>query len=114
MRPRAAFRSDLLGHVGSIRVVPGKYTDKYTYVIPLLRVLARRGASPPSEVYDEVAKLAGISEQEKERTNESDGALTYRNCIQWARQSLVYAGALLGSSDPGWKRGVWELSLIHI
>ena len=87
------------------------YRDHRIYMVHLFRVLHKRGASPPAELYDEVADLAGVTpEQRAVPGKEAGWNPVYRNRIQFARQALVDAGMVVGSSDPGWKRGIWELS----
>lgn len=87
------------------------FRDHRIYLIHLFRVLHKRGASLPADIYDEVADLAGVtSEQREVAGGDTTWNPVYRNRIQFARQSLVDAGMLIGSSDPGWKRGIWELS----
>jgi restriction system protein len=88
------------------------FRDPRTYVVHLLRVLQKHGgASPPAEIYDEVADRAGVTHEEREIEGAapSDNPV-YRNRIQFARQTLIDAGALIGSAQPGWQRGVWELT----
>lgn len=87
------------------------YRDHRIYLTPLLRALHKHGASPPSEIYDEVADAVGISDEERLVWSASGGTQpVYRNRIQFARQSLIDAGLLISSSEPGWRRGVWELN----
>jgi restriction system protein len=88
------------------------FRDPRTYVVHLLRVLQKHGgASPPAEIYDEVADRAGVTREQREIEGaEPSGNPVYRNRIQFSRQTLVDAGALIGSAQPGWKRAIWELT----
>lgn len=87
------------------------FRDHRVYMVHLFRVLQRRGPSKPADIYDEVADLAGItSEQRAVDGGETSWNPVYRNRIQFARQSLIDAGVVLGSTDPGWQRGVWQLT----
>lgn len=79
------------------------------YMIHLLRVLQDRGATIPADIYDEVADHAGVSQAQREAECK-DGYPAYKNRIQFARQGLIDAGLLVGSSDEGWQRGIWELN----
>jgi restriction system protein len=85
-----------------------KFRDPRTYLAPLVRVLVERGASRPARIYDDVADLAAITPEQREAVTDR-GAPVYRNRIQFARQGLVAAGLIIGSSDERWQRGVWEL-----
>ena len=92
-------------------MTPPNYRDHRIYLVHLLRVLHRRGASPPGDLYDEVADLAGVTPEQRAVPGKEIGwNPVYRNRIQFARQALVDAGLVVGSSDPGWRRGIWELS----
>jgi restriction system protein len=92
-------------------MTPLNYRDHRIYLVHLLRVLNRRGASPPADVYEEVADLAGVTPEERAVPGKEVGwNPVYRNRIQFARQGLVDAGLVVGSSDPGWRRGIWELT----
>lgn len=86
------------------------FRDSRIYLAHLLRVLADRGASRPGDIYDEVAKRAGVTPEQREARTDASGGPVYWNRIQFARQGLVDAELLVASSDPGWRRGVWELS----
>jgi len=92
-------------------MTPPNYRDHRIYLVHLLRVLHRRGASPPGDLYDEVADLAGVTPEQRAIPGKELGwNPVYRNRIQFARQALVDAGLVVGSTDPGWRRGIWELS----
>ena len=92
-------------------MTPPNYRDHRIYLVHLSRVLHRRGASPPADIYDEVADLAGVTPEQRAVPGREIGwNPVYRNRIQFARQALVDAGLVVGSSDPGWRRGIWELS----
>ncbi|HBQ15278.1 MAG TPA: hypothetical protein DEF51_30520 [Myxococcales bacterium] len=87
------------------------FRDHRIYMVPLLRVLARRGPSSPASIYDDVADLAGIPNEQRVVGNPKDrGNPVYRNRIQFARQSLIDAGLMFGSSDSEWQRGLWQLN----
>ena len=86
------------------------FRDQRTYVVHLLRVLQKRGAVAPAEIYDEVADRAGVTPAEREVEAAGSYNPVYKNRIQFARQSLVDAGAVIGSSEPGWQRGHWQLT----
>lgn len=87
------------------------FRDHRNYLLHLLLVLAKRGPSRPSDIYDEVADLAGVTpEQRLARGQRGTDNPVYKNRIQFARQSLVDTGALIGPDDSRWQRGVWELS----
>jgi restriction system protein len=87
------------------------FRDHRTYILPLFRALAGRGAVAPAEIYEKVADAAGVTKEEREvlGERETDNPV-YANRIQFARQSLIDAGLLIGSSDPHWTRGVWQLN----
>jgi restriction endonuclease Mrr len=88
------------------------FRDHRVYLVHLLKVLARHGgAAAPGEIYDEVADLAGVTEEERAIASArgTDNPV-YRNRIQFARQALVDARMVVGSSDPGWLRGMWALT----
>lgn len=58
------------------------YRDHRIYMVHLFRVLHKRGASPPAEVYDEVADRAGIApEQRAVPGREAGWNPVYRNRI---------------------------------
>jgi restriction endonuclease Mrr len=87
------------------------FRDHRIYMVPLLRVLQRRGACRPADVYDEVADLVGVTpDQRAIEGGEGSWNPVYRNRIQFARQALIDAGVVLGSTQPGWQRGVWQLA----
>lgn len=87
------------------------FRDHRIYMVNLFRVLQKRGPSKPASIYNEVANLTGITpEQMAVDGGETSWNPVYKNRIQFARQSLIDAGVVLSSSDPGWQRGVWELT----
>lgn len=87
------------------------YRDHRTYLVQLLRVLSEKGSVEPASIYDEVADRVGISHEDRSVDGgPGAGNPVYRNRIQFARQSLVDAGLVLGSNDPGWRRGIWEVT----
>jgi len=87
------------------------FRDHRSYLVHLLRTMHGRGPVLPSGIYDEVADCAGVtSEQRRVQGSRGSGNPVYRNRIQFARQALVDAGLLVGSSDAGWRRGVWQLT----
>ena len=87
------------------------FRDHRIYLVHLLRALHRRGPGRPAAIYEEVADSAGITaEQRAVQSKDDSHHYVYRNRIQFARQSLVDAEAVIGSTDPGWQRGVWQLT----
>lgn len=87
------------------------FRDHRNYLLPLVRALAGRGPVRPSEIVEQVADLAGVSPDERQvGLEEGAGREVYKNRIRFARQSLIDAGVLRGSSDPKWQRGRWELN----
>lgn len=80
-------------------------------MVPSGALLNRRGASKPADIYDEVADLAGVTPEQR-AVGGGDGTWNpvYRNRIQFARQALIDAGVVIGSTEPGWRHGVWELT----
>lgn len=87
------------------------FRDHRRYLVHLIRALSAHGPSAPADLYEEVADLAGVTAEERlvpQKTNPANPV--YTNRIQFARQGLVDAGAVLGSSEPGWRRGIWELT----
>ena len=87
------------------------FRDHRIYLTPLLRALHKHGATPPSKIYDEVADVVGVSAEDRNVGSAKGGTQpVYRNRIQFARQSLIDAGLLISSSEPGWRRGIWELN----
>jgi restriction system protein len=66
-------------------------------------------------VCDEVADLAGVPQEERAvEGSRGTGNPVYRNRIQFARQALIDAGAMIGSSEAGWQRGIWQLSPLGV
>ena len=87
------------------------YRDHRIYLVHLLRVLRQSGPSKPAEIYDKVADRAGITaEQRSVDGGSAGGNPVYRHRIQFARQSLIDAGLLIGSAEQGWAYGIWELN----
>ena len=87
------------------------FRDHRIYMVHLLRVLHGAGAASPAEIYEQVADRVGITPEERAVLGEEGkGNPVYRNRIQFARQSLVDAGLVIGSSEPQWQRGVWQLN----
>ena len=80
------------------------------YLVPLFRVLAERGPSEPAALYEEVADRAGVTADERRVEGQTHASPVYRNRIQFARQALIDGGLMIGSGDPAWRRGVWQLS----
>jgi len=94
-----------------VAMVAPNFRDHRIYLVPLLRVLRARGPSEPDAIYDKVADLVGVTTEERAiRGSRVTDNPVYRNRIQFARQSLVDAGVLIGSSETNWRRGIWELS----
>ena len=82
---------------------PGPQFLKFFWpVIDALRELG--GAAKPSEVIDLVIELTGISDDERAALT-AGGNLRVDNQIHWARNYLVWAGFLDGST-----RGTWALA----
>ena len=76
--------------------------------IPLLQVLRDSGGSAePKEVYPKVATyFPDLTPEEPDQRLESSSATRkWWNLVQWARQDLVQAGEVDGST-----RGVWKLT----
>lgn len=89
----------------------GNFRDHRTYLVPLLRALCGRGATAPTSIYEQVADAVGVSKEQREIVSARDtDNPVYRNRIQFARQALIDAGLLIGSSDPRWQRGLWQLT----
>lgn len=87
------------------------FRDHRTYLRSLFEVLAEKGSAKPGDIYAQVADRAGIPQSVRSELSPQGGRHPiYCNRIQFARQSLVDAGVLLGPNDPEWQRGVWELS----
>lgn len=90
---------------------PLNFRDHRIYLVHLLRVLRECGPSEPADIYDKVADRAGVTPEQREiESSSGSGNPVYRNRIQFARQSLIDAGLLISSADPGWSRGIWELN----
>jgi len=85
----------------SVTLAPTWYTCFVFYTEPV--------PPPPSDIYEAVADLAHITSEQR-ATSRGDGNPVYRNRIQFARQSLIGAGFMVGSQDDGWERGVWSLN----
>ena len=75
--------------------------------VPLLQVLRDSGGSVPKEVYPKVATyFPDLTPEEQDQRLESSAATRkWWNLVQWARQDLVQAGEVDGST-----RGVWKLT----
>jgi restriction system protein len=86
------------------------FRDHRIYMVHLLRVLHGSGPVSPGSIYDQVADRAGVSAEQRVVGSDWKGNPVYRNRIQFARQGLIDAGLLIGSSDPQWQRGIWELN----
>src|SRR5687768_2971273 len=86
------------------------FRDPRIYLVHLFRVLLRRGRSKPADIYEEVADLAGLTPEQRAVDSPDTWNPVYRNRIQFARQSLIDAGVVMGSTEPGWRRGTWELT----
>ncbi len=84
--------------------------DHRNFLLHLHRVLAERGSSRPADLYDDVAARAGLTEEDREVRDSSSGQIVWKNRIQFARQSLIDAGVVVGPSDDGWQRGRWQIS----
>lgn len=98
-------------HSFALAMTDFNFRDHRNYLLHLLLVLAKRGPSRPADIYDEVADRADVTaEQRLVRGQRGTDNPVYKNRIQFARQSLVDAGALIGPDDSRWQRGVWELS----
>ncbi|TAL72409.1 MAG: restriction endonuclease [Rhodanobacter sp.] len=69
------------------------------WYLPLLRLLGDGRARRMSEVYDELAKEAGLSEADLGEMLPSGTGPTYRNRIGWARTFLKKAGLV---QSPKW------------
>ena len=82
------------GHAEFIQWMP--------YVLDALRILG--GTATPREVYDKVAHLAKVPEEQR-FTKMKSGTDRYPNQVAWARQYLVWEGML---ASP--KRGLWSLT----
>jgi restriction system protein len=72
------------------------------YVLDALR--EHGGSATPREVYDTVARLAKVTEDQRFAKLDG-GGLRYPNQVAWARQYLIWEGLL---ASP--KRGLWMLT----
>jgi restriction system protein len=88
------------------------FRDHRIYLRPLFSVLLRHGGGAvPETIYDEVADLAGVSAEDRSvRGLRLTDNVVFKNRIQFARQSLIDAGLVIGSDSPGWRRSYWQLS----
>jgi restriction system protein len=84
------------------------YPKQSEVELPLLKVLAETGgAAEPKGIYPQVAKFfPELTPEDQERRMESKpSSRKWWNLVQWARQTLVQAGQIDGST-----RGVWKLT----
>ncbi len=91
------------------RLRRGLRTREPLYFQPILQVLVQMGgAGKMGEILDRVEKaMKGVLKAVDYEPLASDpDMLRWRNTAQWARNSMVQAGLLKGSSP----RGVWEIT----
>jgi restriction system protein len=72
------------------------------YILEALR--QHRGSATPQEIFNTIAAMADISEEERFARLES-GSLKFPNQVAWARQYLLWDGLLTAP-----KRGLWMLT----
>lgn len=84
------------------------YPKQSDVEVPLLQVLAGNGgAAEPKSIYPRVAEYFPelTAEDQERRMDSKPSARKWWNLVQWARQTLVAAGQIDGST-----RGVWKIT----
>lgn len=76
-------------------------------MLPLLTILDERGGARPKDIYDEVAKRVGLSEEDRRRTIQRSGQAVneFERRVRWTRQTAVFQG-LIDKRE----RSIWNIT----